>query len=74
MCKGSEAGKTKCFLETERKKAWLEQLNKRDVGRMRDVGKTKKFYFLKNYHGCYVHCTVQYSEVNCQEKAIRNQY
>lgn len=31
--------------ETERKKAWLGQLNKRDVDSMRDVGKKKNFTF-----------------------------
>lgn len=28
MCKGPETGKMYCFLETERKKAWLGQLKR----------------------------------------------
>lgn len=66
MCKDPEAGNTKCFLETERKKAGLEQLNKRDVGSI-DVGRAKKIYFLKNQPRCYVPYTVI-----CQEKEPRN--
>lgn len=43
MCKGPKTGKTQCFLETERKKAWLGQLKKGNVGSMRDEKKIFTF-------------------------------
>lgn len=60
VCKGSEAVKTKCFPETESKKAWLEQLNKRPVGSMRDVGKTKTVLLFEKLPWLLytLHCTI----------------
>ena len=50
----------------------LEQLNKGDVGNMGDTRRTKNYTFFEKSPWCYSHYTVQYSGVNCQEKAPRN--